>query len=262
VPVLPSGRRRNRESVPARLHPTACKGVSSVLSLLVRLLLFAPTLAASLSLPTHEDVASIMRKMETAYGRVNDYQTETEVRVYRDARIVETKRFRYTFRKPNHIRLDFEAPHPGMILVYPDEDGKVVVKPGGWAGFLRFHLAPDSSLLKASSGQRIEQTDMGLLIQNISHSVTDRRRGEVRLSEEDGRVVIEVLAEDHFLAGISTLYRFYVDEKLWLPVEVQEFTPEGVLKREVFFRGLRTSIGISDAFFRIKGGNGKDDRSG
>jgi hypothetical protein len=71
-----------------------------------------------------------------------------------------------------------------------------------------------------------------------------------------------VLAEDHFLAGVSTLYRFYVDEKLWLPVEVQEFTPDGVLKREVFFRGLRTSISISDAFFRIGGGNGKDDQSG
>jgi outer membrane lipoprotein-sorting protein len=233
-----------------------------VLSLLFRLLLFAPTLAASLSLPTHEDVASIIGKMETAYRRVTDYQTETEVTVYREGRIVDTKRFRYTFRKPNHIRVDFEAPHPGMILVYPDEDGKVVVKPGGWAGFLRFHLAPDSFLLKTASGQRIDQTDMGLLIHNISHSVTDRRRGEVRLSEEDGRVLIEVLAEDHFLAPILTRYRFYIDEKLWLPVEVQELTPEGVLKRQVCFRDLRTSLGITDAFFRIGGGNGKDEQSG
>ena len=233
-----------------------------MVSLLLRLLLFTPTLATSLSAPTQEEVASIMRKMETAYGRAEDYQTETEVRVYRDGQVAEARRFRYTFKKPNHIRLDFETPYPGMILVYPDEDGKAVVKPGGWAGFLRFHLAPDSRLLRTSAGQRIDQTDMGLLIQNISQSVTDRRRGEVRLSEEDGRVVIEVLAEDHFLAGVSTLYRFYVDEKLWLPVEVQEFTPDGVLKREVFFRGLRTSIGISDAFFRIGGGNGKDDQSG
>jgi len=230
--------------------------------LLLRLLLFTPTLAASLSLPPQEDVASIMTKMETAYGRVDEYQMETEVREYRDGRIVETKRFRYTFKKPNHIRLDFEAPYPGMILVYPDEDGKAVVKPGGWAGFLRFHLAPDSSLVKASAGQRIDQTDMGLLIQNISHSVSDQRRGEVRLAEEDGRVVIEVLAEDHFLAGISTLYRFYIDEKLWLPVEVQEFTPDGIVKRDVLFRGLKTSIGITDGFFRIGRGNGKDEQSG
>lgn len=245
-----------------RLRRKACKGVSCVISLLLRLLLFTPTLAASLSLPTQEDVASIMTKMETAYGRVDDYQMETEVRVYRDGRIVETKRFRYTFKKPNHIRLDFEAPYPGMILVYPDEDGKAVVKPGGWAGFLRLHLAPDSALLRASAGQRVDQTDMGLLIQNISHSVTDRRRGEVKLSDEDGRVVIEVLAEDHFLAGISTLYRFYVDAKLSLPVEVQELTPDGVFKREVFFRDLRTSISISDGFFRIGKGNGNDDQSG
>ena len=86
--------------------------------------------------------------------------------------------------------------------------------------------------------------------------------GEVRLAEEDGRVVIEVLAEDHFLAGISTLYRFYIDEKLWLPVEVQEFTPDGIVKRDVLFRGLKTSIGITDGFFRIGRGNGKDEQSG
>jgi outer membrane lipoprotein-sorting protein len=203
-----------------------------------------------------------MGKMETAYARVEQYQTETEVEVYREGRVAESKKFRYTFKKPNHIRLDFESPYPGMILAYPDKDGKVAVQPAGWARFLRFHLAPDSALLEASAGQRIDQTDMGLLIQNISHSVTDRRRGEMRLSEEDGRVVIEVLAEDHFLAGVLTLYRFYVDEKLWLPVEVQEFTPDGVLHREVLFRGLRTSISVSDAFFRIDGGNGKNDQSG
>ena len=65
------------------------------------------------------------------------------------------------------------------------------------------------------------------------------------------RLFIEVLAQDHFHPGMLTLYRFAVDTTLWLPVEVTEFTPEGVPKRRVLFRNLRTSISVPGSFFRI-----------
>jgi hypothetical protein len=170
--------------------------------------------------------------------------------------VVETERFLYTFRKPDHIRIDMESPYAGMVLVYPGEDGKVTVKPGGFFGFMKLNLSPDSSLLNAAKGQRIDQTDMGLLIKNIEHSLTDRRHGEVKISEQDGQVRIEVLAEDHFLAGVLTLYHFFIDKTRWLPVEIREFAPtKGILKREVRFRNLKTSIGITESFFRINGGS-------
>ena len=65
---------------------------------------------------------------------------------------------------------------------------------------------------------------------------------------------IEVLAEDHFLAGVLTLYHFFIDMTRWLPVEVKEFTPNGIPKREVRFRNLKTSTGVNESFFRIDGG--------
>jgi hypothetical protein len=147
-----------------------------------------------------------------------------------------------------------ESPYAGMVLVYPVGDGKVAVKPGGLFGFLKLHLSHGSALLRTSAGQRIDQTDIGLLIQNIDHSLTDRRHGEIRVSGRDGQVLIEVLAEDHFLAGVLTLYHFSIDKTRWLPVEVREFTPEGILKREVRFRNLRTSLGVPESFFRTNGG--------
>jgi outer membrane lipoprotein-sorting protein len=229
--------------------------------LFVCLALLVPHLAASPPAPSGEEIAEIVAKMKAAVAALKDYQTETVVREYREGRLVDTKRFLYTFKKPNHIRIDLEMPHPGMVLVYPDEGGKVVVEPFGWARFLRLHLPPDSGVLMTSAGQRIDQTDLGLLVQNMAHSLTDRRHGEIMLSEEDSLLCLEVMAANHFRPNVLTRYRFLVDEKSWLPVEVQERTPEGTLQRQVLFRSLRTSIGIPDTFFQIDDGSGEDGRS-
>jgi outer membrane lipoprotein-sorting protein len=230
--------------------------------LFLGLVLLVPSrLAASPRQPSGKEIAEIIGKMKAAVAAVEDYQTETVVREYRNGRLADTKRFLYTFKKPNHIRIDLETPHPGMVLIYPDEDGKVVVEPFGWARFLRLHLSPDSGLLVTSAGQRIDQTDLGLLVRNIAHSLTDRRRGELMVSGEGGLLCLEVVAENHFRPNVLTRYRFLIDEKRWLPVEVQERTPEGVLLREVIFRNLRTSISIPETFFQIDARNGQDGRS-
>ncbi len=203
---------------------------------------------------TGADTESLLKKMEAAYGGVRDYQTDLEVRARRRDGSFTTKRILYTFKKPHWIRLDFESPHPGMILVYPDAKGKAVVRPSGWAQFFKLRLAPDSFLLKVSAGQRIDQTDLGLLIRNISDSLTDRRHGQVEVAEDKGHIRIRVLADNHFRDGVATLYRFVIDRKLWLPVMVEESTPDGVLERTVNFRNLRINIGVPDSFFRLNGG--------
>jgi len=92
----------------------------------------------------------IITKMETSYAKVEENQAEIKVSEYRDGQIIEMKRFLYTFKKPYHLRIDMESPHPGTVLVYPDKNGKVTVKPGGWAGFLKLHLSLDSVFLGTS----------------------------------------------------------------------------------------------------------------
>ncbi len=222
--------------------------------LIIIVMSFTPDLCAGLSPTGREQLMGLVDKMEAVSAQLEEYQTETEVTEFQKGRVVATKRFLYTFKKPNHVRIDMAIPYPGMILVYPDDDGKVAVKPGGWAGFLKLHLSLDSPLLRSSAGQRIDQTDLGLLIRNIAHSLTDRRRGEIKVAEQDGRVLIEVLAEDHFLAGVVTLYRFSIDKAHWLPVGVEELTPDGIPKRKVIFRNLRASTGVQDGFFSINEG--------
>ena len=198
-------------------------------------------------------IDNLSRAMKQAYATVNDSQANVEVLTYQANGDVKAKKFLYTFKRPHWFRLDFEVPHPGWILVYPGRNGKVVIRPSGLVSFLRFRFDPDSSWIKDESGQRIDQTDLGLLIDNISRSLTDRRRGPLEVKEQDGRILIRVLAENHFREGAVTRYKFLIDKASWLPVGIQESRPDGRLERKVFLRNLRTNLGVSQGFFEIGG---------
>ena len=96
----------------------------------------------------------------------------------------------------------------------------------------------------------MDQTDLGLLIRNIRHSVTDQRRGPVSISENKETIQIEVLADDHFREAVETRYRFVISKRLWLPVEVGQSRTDGVPEKRIIFRNLRTNINIPDGLFQ------------
>lgn len=221
------------------------------LTLSVIVLISGVTLSI-VSLEARITPGDLFKKMETAYAEIRDYQARVEVKAYEDNGSREIKKFLYTFKKPNRIRIDFESPHPGLILAYPDEDGKVVVIPSGWFSFFKLRLAPDNKLFKDSSGQRIDQTEMGLLIKHIEQSLTDRRRGLSELAEKKRTIRIRVLADNPFRKGAVTLYQFFIDKGFFLPIKVEESTADGRLQRIVIFQNLKINIGISDAFFQLE----------
>lgn len=198
------------------------------------------------------NIQAFLKNMESAYAQVVDYQVNVEVKTYKKGNAFKVEKFRYAFKKPKWIRIDLVSPRPGTILFYPDQKGKVGVRPSGWARFFKFSLAPDSFLLRGSSGQPIDQTDMGRLIENISRSLTQERHGGLEI-EDDGKTIrIQVLAENHFRDGVLTRYQFLIDKMNWLPVEVSESTPEGLPEREVHFRDFNVNIGLKDSFFQLE----------
>jgi len=210
-------------------------------------LLLACEVAATLPESAPSDAGTVVARMTAAFQQMDAYQAEIETNEYQAGRIVTTRRFRFSFRKPDLLRIDMETPHPGMRLVYPDETGRVFVQFGGWKGFLKLRLAPDNPLLATRSGQRIDQSD------NIARSVGEPSRGEPQLVEKDRQLLLEVVAADHFLPGVVTRYRFVIDKTLWLPVAVDELTPDGRMKRTVRFRNLNISPQLPEDFFAIDG---------
>ena len=193
------------------------------------------------------DVENLIHRMETAYAAVDDYQAMTTVQMFKSDGTVEIQKFLYSFKKPNRVRMDFQTPHAGSVLCYPDDEGKVKVRLAGIAGIFPLHLSLDNPRI-VSSGQRIDQTDLGLLIANIVRSVTEDRKGPVSVTEEGGLVHLEVLAPDHFLKDVTTLYRFSIDKALSLPVGVEDLAPGGFSRRIVTFKNLMTNRGLSDRF--------------
>jgi outer membrane lipoprotein-sorting protein len=226
--------------------------LSSQAFLASSILLFAGFMPSYSSAQMALETGTLLKKMEASYAGVKDYQAGVEERTYNKDGSFKIKKFLYTFKKSGCIRLDFVIPHSGMVLVYPGKNGEVVIRPSGFP-FFKFHLGLDNPLLRVDSGQRLDETDLGLLIKNIAHSLTDQRRGPVEVEEEDGYIRVQVLADSHFQKGVETLYRFLIDQKLWLPVQVEESTPGGRLERKIVFHNLRTNISVLDSFFRLDG---------
>jgi|GEM_PF-443460 len=212
-------------------------------------ILILPSAAQAASVGPDE----IVRNMEAAWSKVEDYRMRVEVTTFAKDGSASMEKFLYGFKKPGMIRLDFREPHPGMTVIYPDKEGKVFVRPSGLLRLFTLHLSLESRLLAVSSGQRIDQTDMGLLIRNIAHSLTDSRSGPISITEEGAIIRVRVLAADHFLPGVRTLYHFFIDSRLWLPERVEEATPSGKKKRVVAFFEVRTNTAIPDDFFRTDG---------
>jgi outer membrane lipoprotein-sorting protein len=208
-------------------------------------------LPSAVSASNLEEAQALLKRMESAYEKVKDYRVQVKVVTAENAGN-RTEEFIYTFKKPNHIRIHFLTPQPGTILIYPDKEGKVSVRPWGWS-FLDLHLSPDSILMANSSGQRIDQTDFGLLIKNIGRSVASGRRGPLEILDEAHDIRIGVLAEDNFRAGKITKYQFTIDKNTHLPAEVEEWTPEGAFERKITFRKLEINLHVPDSFFHLAG---------
>jgi outer membrane lipoprotein-sorting protein len=203
------------------------------------------------------DPKTIIKNLEQAYADVHDYKTNLTISGFgKEEEFKTVQKLLYRFKKPDKVRIDFESPHQGMVIVYPDHDGKVAVNFGSWFPFPSLRLNRNSSLVEISPGQHIHQTDFGMLIRNITSSMTELFLGDLKLEEDGNRLVIRVLSDNAFRKGKPTRYTFSIDTSLWLPVAVDESTPAGVLRRRVVYENLRLNTGVSDSVFRLGGREG------
>lgn len=196
--------------------------------------------------------SGLVEQMRASYAEVKDYRADVVIRRRGVDGAEKIERLTYSFKKPDRIRVDFQSPHKGLVMVHPNEEGKAVVRPFPWAPFLKLRLAPEFSLTVGSAGQRIDQTDMGFLIESIDRSLSARSRGAPVIEESDEAVIIRVLAEDLFRRDRITRYGFRIDKDRWLPVAVAEYAPDGGFRRELRFLELRTNLGISDGYFSLE----------
>ncbi|MDW7712348.1 MAG: hypothetical protein SCH98_17920, partial [Deferrisomatales bacterium] len=185
------------------------------------------------------------------YSRVEDYRLRVHSVIRRAGEAPEETDLTYWFRRPDRFRMELRNPHPGLTLVHPHGEGRVRVRPGGLLRFLKISLDPGSARLEVSPGQRVDQTDLGLLIRNISRSLAGAAPGAAAVRTEGGTVVLSVEGENHFLPGVWTRYELWVDRELWLPVRVREEVPSRGWERDVRFDEITLNPGLPESFFRL-----------
>jgi hypothetical protein len=200
----------------------------------------------------------VAARLEAAWEGVRDYRALLVSTAWGGDGPPERTVLRYWFQKPDRLRLEFVSPRAGLVLVYPHgPDGprgepKARVQPGGLLRFLRLTLDPGSPRLAVAPGQRVDQTDLGLLVRNIARSLTAEARSVPLLWHSGDDVVAAVEAEAHFLPGVAARYAFRIDPTLWLPVGVREEIPTSGWVREVEFRELEVNPGLPEDLFRLE----------
>jgi len=208
----------------------------------------APALALEESAP---DVGDLIDRITAAYAQVRDYRMRVHSVAREGDAPPEETRLLYWFQRPDRFRMEFLQSHQGLVLVFPYRDGRVRVRPGGLLRFLKISLDPASASLEVSPGQRVDQTDLGRLVQNIARSLAQARPETLALSGTGDHVIAEVEAENHFLPGVTTRYQIWVDRRLWLPTRVREEVPSRQWAREVSFEDLELNPGLPESLFRL-----------
>ncbi|OGP15092.1 MAG: hypothetical protein A2052_04750 [Deltaproteobacteria bacterium GWA2_54_12] len=158
---------------------------------------------------------------------------------------------KYFFKKPGYIRMEFEKPHKGAVLVYDPFKKEAVLRPFGFLKSLELRMGPDDRLIRSSSGHTVDESDIGSLLRNV-RKLKDNGTVEIAGEEEvSGRktLVVEVRGEGAFEVDGTNRYRLWLEKTLMLPVKVEAYAASGELLEGVLMLDLEVDPGLSKDLF-------------
>lgn len=147
----------------------------------------------------------------------------------------------YRFQKPGYVRMDFIKPHKGAALVYRPDTGKVQLRPFGFSKFLKFTMQPTAKLVLSPSGHRVDESDIGVLLENAQRLA---QQGSVEILREEIKhdipmFVVKVTGEpEAHVDGIHS-YLLWMDKSLKLPRIVESYDDQDQLIEGLFIDDLR-----------------------
>lgn len=159
-----------------------------------------------------------------SFHRIDTYRV-----IIRSSHTEGTEHFRYYYRKPGFVRIDFISPHEGAVLIYSPVTRRASLWPFGIGHFPRFDLSPGNPLILSPRGQRVDRSDVGTLFGNI-RAVQARGSTEI-LGEEPmnggTRVHLSVVADNNAVGGDIPSYELWLDK-----VDEEHLFPAKVISRD------------------------------
>lgn len=163
----------------------------------------------------------------------------------------ETKAIRYSYRKPGYVRMDFSTPHAGAVLIYNPARGNVKLWPFGAGTFPVLNLSPTDSLITDENGHRVDQSDIGVLLNNIrrlQQGGTTTLSGEGTIAGKPAVHLSVVGPEGKTIAAVHH-YEVWFDKHSGLPIKVVSYGLGGKLLETVMMEAMTINVRFPPDFF-------------
>lgn len=163
----------------------------------------------------------------------------------------ESKIIRYSYKKPGFIRMDFTQPHPGAVLTYNPVSNNVKLWPFGLGTLPVLNLSPTNSLIKDERGHRVDQSDIGALLDNIRHLQREGKTAVIGEESVSGRSTTHVYVTGPGTMVVDGVHRYDVwfDNYHRLPVKVLSYDAGGKWLETVLMDAMIINIRFPVDFF-------------
>ncbi len=163
----------------------------------------------------------------------------------------ERQIIRYSYRKPGWVRMEFVQPHRGLVLIYDPLVRKVRLWPFGPNRAPAFSFGPDNPLVRSRSGQRVDRSDIGVLLANLmalraSGSMMPLGDAELAARPALGFEIAGGMGAT--VAGVHR-YRVWLARDSLFPLKVESFDAGGNLIEAVDMTNVEIDVPFPERFF-------------
>ncbi|MDA8129495.1 MAG: DUF1571 domain-containing protein [Betaproteobacteria bacterium] len=156
------------------------------------------------------------------YAKLETYQATLRSSAFPGGKFREV--IRYTYKKPGWVRMDFQRPHPGLVLTYDPEKNGVRLWPFGPKG-PDFSVSPDIAWLRSGGGERVDRSDIGTL---LHRAITLRQSGNARILGKESvnhRDTVRLRVIGGAGKNVEGVHRFdlWLDDRTLMPLKVEAY---------------------------------------
>lgn len=214
--------------------------------------LLATTLLSSLSahaaMPSlSSNAADPIFLAQQHVAQIDSYQ----IRIHSLSAQGDNTLMRYSYRKPGYVRMDFTAPHPGAVLIYNPESGKVRVWPFGAGTLPVLSLAPTNSLVQDQNGHRVDQSDVGTLLRNIRRLQHGGRTSVIGKESLAGQAVWHLSIVGSAGSLVSNVHRYdvWLEGNPGFPIKVISYAADDKRLETVVMDAMVFNVHFPADFF-------------
>lgn len=190
--------------------------------------------------------------LDTALAR---YRSVASYRVTINSRSDDSaESFRYFFKRPGFVRMEFIQPHKGAVLVYNPLKKEAKLKPFGIIKPFVLTLRPDNPLITSARGHRVDASDFGALLETARMLRAKGRARSIESVAEGGRKRLLVAVEGgNGVSVAGTVHRciVWLDAETFLPVRTITYDGSGALVEDVTMDNLEVNIALPDELFDL-----------